>query len=388
MAGLKSLYSIWGNLKEVDIRPIREAALNPMKLAIIGQPGSGRHTLAGQMRRDMHRPEMQTQTAMLISDLNSVGRAFAAELIILLIDATAKDFRQELEAAQKWFDAGKIVLAIVNKVDLLENQALAATSEGWPVERVLHGSVIDPVFLQREFVPSVLELLPDRLLALGRQFPLFRTAIAQMLINETCFTNAAYSFSTGVAEVVPVLDIPLTITDSIILTKAQAFLVYKLGLTLGFSTRWQDYLAEFGSVIGGGYVLRQVARTLVGLIPIWGILPKVAVAYSGTYVVGHVVLLWYLNGRHVTKKQMSALYSQALLNGKKLAQGMVPRLPRPRLRRRKAEQPPVLKPKTCPACLKPNAPDAVFCQYCGQPLQSAPVEIIDNPEKPVEENKI
>jgi uncharacterized protein (DUF697 family) len=369
MAGLKSVFSIWENLKEVDLRPIRESALSPVKVAIIGRPGTGRHTLAEQMRRDPQRPAQKTQTAMLIADLDSVDRSMTAELIILMLDATAKDFSQEQAVAQKWFDAGKIVLACVNKVDLLGNQALVSSSVGWPVERVIHGSVLDPAFIQHEFVPVILELLPERHLALGRQFPLFRVAIAQQLINESSFANAVYSFSTGVAEIVAVLDIPLTVTDTIVLTKAQAFLVYKLGLTLGFSTRWQDYLAEFGSVIGGGFIFRQLSRMLIGLIPFWGILPKVAVAYSGTYVVGHVILQWYLNGRHVTKQQMNALYSQALLNGRRVAEGLVSRLPRPRLHRRKKEQLPVLTLKICTSCMKPNAQDAVFCQYCGQPFQ-------------------
>jgi uncharacterized protein (DUF697 family) len=388
MAGLKSVFSIWENLKEVDLRPIREAALRPVKLAIVGQPGTGRHSLAEQMRRDPQQPEKKTQTAVLIADLNSADRALAAEFIILMLDATAKDFSQEQAVAQKWFDAGKIVLACVNKVDLLGSQALASSSEGWPVERVLHGSVLDPLFMQREFIPVILELLPERHLALGRQFPIFRVAIAQQLINETCFANAVYSFSTGVAEVVAVLDIPLTITDTIVLTKAQAFLVYKLGLTLGFSTRWQDYLAEFGSVIGTGFIWRQLSRMLIGLIPFWGILPKVAVAYSGTYVVGHVVLQWYLSGRHITKEQMNALYSHAFVNGKKVAQGMLSRLPRPRLPRRKKEQLPKHNLKICPSCMKPNAPDAVFCQYCGSPFQLGKTEKVDGSDISGEEKTV
>ena len=243
------------------------------------------------------------------------------------------------------------------------------------MDQVLHGSVHDPVFMQRGFTPVILELLPERHLALGRQFSLFRVAIAQQLINESCFTNAVYSFSTGIAEVVPFFDIPLNITDSIVLTKAQAFLVYKLGLTLGFSTRWQDYLGEFGGVIGGGFVWRQLARMLIGLVPIWGIVPKVAIAYSGTFVVGHVVLQWYLTGRKITKQQMRALYTQALLNGKKIAQGLLSRLPRPRVGWRKKPLPPALNPKICPFCMKPNAPDANFCQYCGQSFQLTLSEI-------------
>ncbi len=289
-----------------------------MKLAIVGRPGVGRHTLADQMRHDPQRPESKTQTAVLISDLNSVDWVTAAELIILVLDATSNDFSQEQALAKKWVDAGKKVLVFVNKIDLSGNQPLISSPVGWQMERVLYGSALDLVFMQREFVPAIMELLPERHLALGRQFPLFRMAIAHQLINEICYANAAYSLSTGVAEVVPIFDIPLNITDMVVLTKAQAFLVYKLGLALGFSTRWQDYLGEFGSVVGGGFVWRQMARMLVGLIPVWGIVPKVAVAYSGTYVVGHVVLQWYLTGRHISNQQMRAMYMQALMNGKKI----------------------------------------------------------------------
>jgi uncharacterized protein (DUF697 family) len=212
--------------------------------------------------------------------------------------------------------------------------------------------------------------------------------VANRLIHDTCYANAFYALSTGIAEAVPILDIPLNITDMVVLTKAQAFLVYKLGLALGFTTRWQDYLAEFGSVVGGGFVWRQIARMLVGLIPVWGIVPKVAVAYSGTYVVGNVVSQWYLTGRHVSKEQMRLLYMQALTNGKKLGESMAARLPRTQLRgrvklqlphprlatrlprlklgRRKTAQLPAATEKNCPSCGKANASDANLCQYCGQ----------------------
>ncbi len=366
MPGVKDVFNIWKNLKEVDLRPFRDAALRPVKLAIVGRPGVGRHTLAEQMRTDPQRPEQKTQTALLISDLNAPEQAMAADLIILMLDATAKDFSQEQALSKKWSEAGLKVLAVVNKVDLLGKQRLASSSKGWLMKGVLYGSVLDPVFMQREFIPVIMDLLPDSQLALGRQFPLFRVAIAQDLINGTCFTNAAYSFSTGLAEVVPILDIPLNITDTIVLTKAQAFLIYKLGLTLGFSTRWQDYLGEFSGVIGGGFVWRQVARMLIGLIPVWGIVPKVAVAYAGTYVVGQVVLQWYQTGRHITKQQMNAIYKNGLMKGKMTAQRMLAWVPRPRLGKRKALPPPAPTLKSCPSCHKPNAFDAKFCQYCGK----------------------
>jgi uncharacterized protein (DUF697 family) len=187
----------------------------------------------------------------------------------------------------------------------------------------------------------------------------------------------------------------------IVLTKNQAYLVYKLGLAFGFSTRWQDYIAEFGGVLGGSFMWRQLARTLIGLIPVYGILPKVAVSYSGTYVVGNVVLQWYLTGRHISRKQMQQLYQGAFARGKNVARGLLARLPHPRLRRLPASTGEAAEPKTarlkkqakprrkalpqalplaapppapvqvCAACGRSSAADAGFCQYCGQKFQTA-----------------
>ncbi len=392
---------MWGTIREVDLRPLREAAQQVLKIALVGAPGSGRHTLAEQMRTDPSRTSIHTQTPVILAGLEPPAWLAKVDLIVLLLDAAAPDFSREQEYARKMTESGKKILLFVNKCDTLREGRILEGWTEWPSQRVIYGSAINRPFLLKQFVPAVLEMLPDQHLALGRQFPLFRVAIAHELINETCFANAAYSVSTGVAEIVPVLDIPLNITDMLILTKAQAFLVYKLGLIFGFSLKWQDYVTEFGSVIGGGFLWRQMARMLVGLIPVWGIVPKVAVSYAGTYVVGHVVLQWYLTGRKVTRQQISDLYRQAFERGKSYARSLVARAPRIRLGRGKKPKAlgfgappspasteillPVADPlphdktqpvliegkierRTCDDCGKPNAPDANFCQYCGKPL--------------------
>jgi uncharacterized protein (DUF697 family) len=193
------------------------------------------------------------------------------------------------------------------------------------------------------------------------------------MINDTCFTNGAFVLSTGLAGIIAILDIPLLITDSVMLTKNQMLLVYKLGLMLGFSTEWQDYVKEFGGVLGAGFFWRQLARSLVGLIPLWGIIPKVAVAYSGTYVVGHTVLQWYLTGRHITRSQMQQLYARAYQKGKESAQRLRQKVRRSPRQVEAGKPKPALparsKPGKCPNCGKRNASDALFCQYCGKSLQ-------------------
>lgn len=344
-----------------------------VKIAIVGAPGSGRSRLAAQMSSDPRRPETITlQTNIPIFDLDQAEQVESVHLIILMLDARQGQFERQQKLAQKWAASEKPVLVLVNYVELGDRYSFGAWTD-WAQRRVVFGDVNDTEFLLGGFAQAVMDLLPGRLTALGRQYPLFRTPVAQALINETSFSNAAYSVSTGLAEVIPILDIPLNVADMIILTKAQAFLVYKLGLALGLSIDWQDYVTEFGSVLGGGFLWRQLARSLIGLIPAWGIIPKVAVAYAGTYVVGKVVLQWYLTGRHVTRKQMNELYRQAFAKGKHVALNLIKKVPRPKLGKRKPAALPAPKEvQVCPVCGQASALDARFCQYCGQALKLDP----------------
>jgi predicted GTPase len=107
MAGMKEVTNVWKNLREVDLRPIREAALKPIKIALVGAPGSGRHTLAGQMRIDPSRPQMQSQTPLMIGDLKDLDWIEGADLIVLVIEATSKNTSREQELARGWVDSGK-----------------------------------------------------------------------------------------------------------------------------------------------------------------------------------------------------------------------------------------------------------------------------------------
>jgi uncharacterized protein (DUF697 family) len=357
MAKLKDLADAWKNIREFDLRPLREAALEPVKIALVGVAGSGRHALLDQMRNDAScsdgaaLPLAVTRTPAVIATPETVSsgdapRVEGADLVILVLNATRSEYEAERLLTQRWSDSGKRVLVFINKLDALEVGNIAAEQAGIGSAPVVYGSVLDRASLDAHFVHAVLALLPDQHLALGRQFPLFRQMIARQLIDDTCKANAAYALSIGIAEVVPVLDLPFNIADIVVLTKAQAFLAYKLGLAFGFSTNWHDYVAEFGGVIGSGFVWRQIARQLIGLIPVWGIIPKVAVAYAGTFVVGNAVLQWYLTGRHVSKEQVRGLYLEAFSRGRRLAENLMAKAPH--LRRKKSEETPLVDGETPP----------------------------------------
>jgi len=224
----------------------------------------------------------------------------------------------------------------------------------------------------------VLDALKEQRLSLARHFPLFRLAVARELIGDTSFASASYALGTGFAEIVPVLDIPFNVADMIVLTKNQALMVYKLGLALGLPTRWQAHVAELGGVVGAGFVWRQIARQLVGLIPVWGIVPKVAVAYAGTYAVGEAILYWYQTGHKISGRGMRELYADALARGRQMAQEIVTRAPKPSLPQvmlpslPRPSMPKLPKPRAknvCANCGKKNARDAKYCAHCATRLQ-------------------
>ena len=369
-------------VKEVDLKPLRQEALQGLNLAVIGAENSGRRTLAGQLRRDPGRESIYVDTPVTILGLSEPDLAASADLIILIMDARKGDFSREAELSRIWSGANKPVLVLINDFDGGERPKILRQWVDWKSRRVVDGSILDDNFLTGRFARAAISLLPDKLTALGRYYPLFRVPIAHHMINDTSLSNATYSFSTGIVEIIPVLNIPMTVTDMIVLTKNQAFLVYKLGLALGLSTEWQDYVTEFGGVLGSSFFWRQIARSLVGLVPLWGIVPKVGISYAGTYVVGNVILYWYLTGRHVSGDQMRALYSRAVERGRELGRELwrrLPgrgifriRLPRPRLpglpRQAGRRDGRKSRRNVCSACGKRNPKKVSYCGYCGEPL--------------------
>jgi uncharacterized protein (DUF697 family) len=371
MPGWSDFGNIWKMFRELDIRPIAEEAERPLVLAFVGAAGAGKSTMIAAMRHDQRARE-QVITPTLEVDLTDAAQLSNTDLIVLVIDATRHDFSTEANLYRQWKTDARNVVIFYNKMDaVVDAYELSASFVPWSDARIAFGSALDHDSLSAEFVPRVLETLRDRHLSLARHYPIFRLAVARELINDTSLANATYSIGTGLAEVIPVLTVPFNVADMFVLTKNQALMVYKLGLALGLSTKWRDHMAEFGSVVGVGFLWRQLARELVGLIPAWGLVPKVAIAYAGTYAVGEAILRWYQTGHKTSGKGMREIYADALARGRQVAQDLIARTPKPALP--KLARPALPKPRgkiVCPNCAKSNPGDAKFCAYCATALES------------------
>src|SRR4030066_813609 len=117
MAGIKDISSVWKNVKEIDLNPIRDSATHPVRIAIAGAQGAGRHTLAEQLRTDPARPGAYTQTAILFPSLEVAAEAPSAHLVIVIADATRNDFSLEQTLVKMWSEIGKNLLVFINKTD-------------------------------------------------------------------------------------------------------------------------------------------------------------------------------------------------------------------------------------------------------------------------------
>ena len=381
MAGWTDLGNIWNTFKELDIRPLAEEAEQPLVLAFVGAAAVGKSTLIAALRHDKRARE-KVIAPTIEASLDAAARLGDADLIVLMLDAARGDFGGEARLFAEWKNAARNVVVFYNKMDVARDvSVIGSTMTPWAGAQVALGSANDPQSLATGFIPRVMEALKGQRLALARHYPLFRLAVARELINDTSLANASYALGTGFAEIVPALDIPFNVADMIILTKNQALMVYKLGLALGLPTRWQAHVAELGSVVGAGFLWRQIARQLVGLIPVWGMVPKVAVAYAGTYAVGEAILYWYQTGHKMSGRGMRELYADALARGKQIAQEIVARAPKPALPQvslpslQRPSLPALPRPaipklprarakNVCPNCGKKNPRGANFCAYC------------------------
>jgi hypothetical protein len=106
MPNYRDISTIWKNIKEFELQPIRQAALRELKIVLIGATGSGRHTLGTQMRTDPVKPELYSQSPLTILDLDDSAQADRADLIILVRMSPNKRSRWRCPCASG-ADAGK-----------------------------------------------------------------------------------------------------------------------------------------------------------------------------------------------------------------------------------------------------------------------------------------
>lgn len=327
MPSWKDLGNVWDTLRELDVNDIREESERPLSIACIGQPELF-EMLSGFLYHSSDRRYGPAGTNPLSHYIPPLGASLDpirhADALLVLIDGRRPLAQTDIAVFDRLDSFALPLLVVVFYGDRLPAPTSGVGAAPPASTRVV--TIREPVAISAADVlaEAVLTILPSELhLTAARRLPGIRPIVARELINNTAFSNAAYSLAAGLPEQIPILGLPFAAADILILTKNQAILVYKLALGYGAPPEFQSRIREVLPVIGGAYIWRQMARSLVGLIPIWGLLPKVAIAYAGTYTTGVVAWRWYATGEIISGERLKQVSQDALSIGRERARQLL-----------------------------------------------------------------
>ena len=179
---------------------------------------------------------------------------------------------------------------------------------------------------------TVKRILRDREelgLPLARLFPPFREEVCRQIVRRISRENALFSMATALPNVVPsVFELPWAVgefaSDTAILTANQIRMAFLLAAASDREVGYAVQKAEMGSIIAGAFGWRALARELVGKVPLGGgLIPKAAVAYAGTFVVGKSIVRLHRFGRGLSRSERKSEYRSAYARGSQIAAALL-----------------------------------------------------------------
>lgn len=180
-----------------------------------------------------------------------------------------------------------------------------------------------------QFVERFVAARPEEALGLARLLQPVRDAYARQTIHQVARENALFSILTALPNIVPLIgQLPWLIgefaSDTAVLTANQIRMAFLLAAASDREAGFREQRREIGSIIAGAWGWRAGARELVSKIPFGGgIVPKAAVAYAGTFVVGLALDRLYRFGYGLNRQERQQAYEEAYSRGRQVAANLV-----------------------------------------------------------------
>ncbi len=181
-------------------------------------------------------------------------------------------------------------------------------------------------------VDAILTALPDLEIALARHFTNFRSVAVNRIIQRTSKENAMFSVVTALPNVVPnLLELPWAVgefaTDTAFLTMNQVRMAFLIAAANGKDAGYGEQKVELAAIAASAFGWRALARELIGHIPLGGgLIPKAAVAFAATYVIGISLDRVHRTGAGMNRAEQRAAYQEALERGKGVVKQLIPGL--------------------------------------------------------------
>ncbi len=175
---------------------------------------------------------------------------------------------------------------------------------------------------------EILEKNPELHLSLARHMYPFRKPVVEKVIKSVSKENALFSLATAVPSILPFISLPWAVgefaSDTAFLTMNQVRMAFQIAGASDRNIGYREQRTEMASLVAGAFGWRAIARELVGHIPMGGgLIPKAAVAYAGTYVVGLSLERFYRIGYGYTRDERKEAYGTAYEHGKSVAKAFL-----------------------------------------------------------------
>jgi uncharacterized protein (DUF697 family) len=306
------LANVWRVLRDVDLTSVRAAARARFSLAFVSETGEDAIRLRALISQGLPEP-LSWITCAPAADVSLLPLQDAYAAVVVAREAELSPLLRQ--AATRFADAGVPVLTVVVG-DVSPHAAVIRAGE----RTRLTTHALDDAAVERVATALSDAVNENRRIALAAQLPLLRRAVFSRTIDDTARANASFALTTGLAEAIPVLSAPLNLGDMVVLTKNQLMMCYRIALAAGRDGEPRALMTEILGVLGGGVLFRQAARSLVGLLPIVGVIPKVAIAYAGTHAIGRAMVLWTVEGKQVTSDLVAKYARESLAKGHAFAE--------------------------------------------------------------------
>jgi hypothetical protein len=168
----------------------------------------------------------------------------------------------------------------------------------------------------------------DLALPLARRFPAFRKTVVDRIVLAVCRENALFAVATALPNIVPNLfELPWVLgefaSDTAFLTVNQIRMAFLIAAASGAEVSFSRQKLEIASIAAGAFGWRAIARELAGKIPLGaGLIPKGAIAFAGTFVVGKGLERYHRAAVPYTPEEREEAYQQAYEHGKAVAESL------------------------------------------------------------------
>lgn len=252
------------------VRELRKSADEDRPLVV-----GGVRELAAALRRELAR-------GGVASSVREEDALDEAALVVYVLARPAQD--ADLALLKRANNAGMPIVAVLAGPQgadlrdppyaLAEHVVRVPPGAGFPIEDIAR---------------AIAHALGEAATPLAARLPVLRNAVVDRLIAKFSRQNAII----GVSVFVPGADMP-------VLTVNQVRLLMRIADAYGFELD-RERIPEVLGVIGSGFGLRAVARSLLGIVPLAGWAVKGGIAYGGTRAVGEAARRYFESRAPVTR---------------------------------------------------------------------------------------